>query len=191
MKIKFCGAAGSVTGSCHLLTTDKGTKILLDCGLYQGHEDFMDNFNNEWLFDPAEIDLFILSHAHIDHIGRVPKLVKDGYKGEIFCTHATRDLSAIMLLDSAFIQEKEALELIKTLLEFPEILKQAAERLEPYRVTDYAIELAASFHKFYTLHRVVSDDEALTQARLLVIDCVRIVLRNTLSVLGMSAPETM
>lgn len=108
MKIKFCGAAQTVTGSCHLLTLDNGYKILLDCGLYQGNDDAFDDFNKEWLFDPSEIDCMILSHAHIDHCGRIPKLVKDGFKGKIISTYATRDLCSIMLVDSAYIQERDA-----------------------------------------------------------------------------------
>jgi metallo-beta-lactamase family protein len=108
MKIKFCGAAREVTGSCHLLTLDNGFTILLDCGLYQGNSDALETFNDKWLFDPAKIDCMVLSHAHIDHTGKMPKLVKDGFKGPIYSTHATRGLSAIMLLDSAGIQEKDA-----------------------------------------------------------------------------------
>lgn len=116
MKIKFCGAAQEVTGSAHLLTLDDGYKILLDCGLYQGSGDRgqagadnpLTNFNEKWLFDPKEIDCLILSHAHIDHSGRIPKLVRDGFRGKIYTTHATRDLCAIMLLDSARIQEYDA-----------------------------------------------------------------------------------
>lgn len=108
MKVKFCGAAGTVTGSSHLLTLDDGTRILLDCGLYQGHEEAFENFNLKWSFNPAEIDIMILSHAHIDHSGRIPKLVKDGFRGDIYCTSATRDLCAIMLQDSAIIQERDA-----------------------------------------------------------------------------------
>lgn len=109
MKIKFCGAAREVTGSCHLLTLDNGHSVMLDCGLYQGNDEDMESFNGSWPhFNPAEIDFLILSHAHIDHIGRVPKLVKDGFRGEIFCTHATRSLANIMLLDSAKIQVSES-----------------------------------------------------------------------------------
>lgn len=107
MKIKFCGAAGTVTGSSHLITLDDGFKILLDCGLYQGNESKYENFNYTWAFNPAEIDVLILSHAHIDHCGRIPKFVADGYNKDIICTHATRNLANIMLLDSAYIQEKD------------------------------------------------------------------------------------
>ncbi len=108
MKIQFCGAAREVTGSAHLLTLDDGFKILLDCGLYQGREESMENFNQRWFFEPKEVDCMILSHAHIDHSGRIPKLVKDGFRGEIHCTHATRSLCSIMLQDSARIQESDA-----------------------------------------------------------------------------------
>lgn len=108
MTIKFCGAARQVTGSSHLITLSDGFKILLDCGLYQGNDKEMEDFNSSWKFDPKEINCVILSHAHIDHSGRLPKLIKDGYKGPIYSTHATRSLCAIMLLDSAFIQERDA-----------------------------------------------------------------------------------
>lgn len=108
MQIQFCGASQTVTGSCHLLTLQNDKKILLDCGLYQGHEDDMEAFNQQWLFKPSDIDVLVLSHAHIDHSGRIPRLVKDGFKGKIYCTSATRDLCAIMLMDSAHIQESDA-----------------------------------------------------------------------------------
>ncbi|MFI5170990.1 MAG: MBL fold metallo-hydrolase RNA specificity domain-containing protein [Chitinophagales bacterium] len=108
MKVKFCGAAGTVTGSCHLLTLDDGTTILLDCGLYQGGEPEYQNFNQKFLFDPHKIDMLVLSHAHIDHCGRLPKLVKDGFNGKIYATPPTKDLTAILLLDSAHIQERES-----------------------------------------------------------------------------------
>lgn len=108
MKITFCGAAREVTGSAHLITLDSGYKILLDCGLYQGHSSKMKDFNEHWYFDPKTIDCLVLSHAHIDHSGRIPKLVKDGFSGSIYCTHATRSLCTIMLKDSAYIQERDA-----------------------------------------------------------------------------------
>ncbi len=108
MKIKFCGAARQVTGSCHLVILDNGYTILLDCGLFQGSykEDLI--ANSEFLFNPADVDCVVLSHAHMDHSGRLPLLVKKGFKGNIHCTHATRSLCAIMLMDGAFIQEKDA-----------------------------------------------------------------------------------
>ncbi len=93
--------------------------------------------------------------------------------------------------DLSLIQEEEAFDLIKKMSGYPEVLKQAAEHLEPYRVLDYLRELAALFHKFYTLHRIVTDDKPLTKTRLLLTDCVRIVLRNGLNVLGVSAPTKM
>ncbi len=108
MKVQFCGAAQHVTGSAHLLTLDNGYTILLDCGLYQGRNKDMAEFNRNWYFSPGSVDCMILSHAHIDHSGRIPKLVKDGFAGDIICTHATRSLCAIMLLDSAKIQERDA-----------------------------------------------------------------------------------
>ncbi len=108
MKIKFCGAAREVTGSCHLITLDDGFTILLDCGLYQGRNEELADFNDTWLFEPSKIDCLLLSHAHIDHTGRLPKLVKDGFNKTIYATHATRDLSGLMLMDSAKIQENDA-----------------------------------------------------------------------------------
>lgn len=108
MQIKFCGAARDVTGSAHLITLDSGFTILLDCGLYQGNDKTMADFNRHWYFDPKQVDCVVLSHAHIDHTGRLPRLVRDGFRGEIYATHATRSLCAIMLLDSAKIQERDA-----------------------------------------------------------------------------------
>lgn len=107
MKIQFCGAATGVTGSCHLITTEKH-KILLDCGQFQGGKTREAMNYEPFPFDPAEIDYMILSHAHIDHCGRIPLLVKRGFKGDIYCTDATADLVDVMLKDSGYIHEKEA-----------------------------------------------------------------------------------
>ena len=107
MKIKFCGASIGVTGSCHLITTDKH-KVLLDCGQFQGGKS-MEAMNSEaFPFAAEEVEAVILSHAHIDHCGRLPLLVKRGFKGAIYCTDATADLLQVMLKDSAFIHEKDA-----------------------------------------------------------------------------------
>jgi len=110
MKITFCGAAESVTGSCHLVETSGGTPLtfLLDCGQFQGSA-AQDAQNYEpFPFDPAQVGFMLLSHAHVDHCGRIPLLVKAGFKGRIYCTEATADLLPIMLRDSAYIHEKEA-----------------------------------------------------------------------------------
>jgi len=105
MKIKFIGAAREVTGSKHLITTNEGKRILLDCGMFQGKGLETDGMNRNLGFDPATIDYLILSHAHIDHSGLIPYLYKGGFRGSIISTSATRDLCSIMLADSAHIQE--------------------------------------------------------------------------------------
>jgi len=107
MKIQFFGAARTVTGSKHLITTASGKKILLDCGFFQGKGSETDGLNRNFLFEPSSIDYLILSHAHIDHSGNIPNLVKQGFKGPIICTPATADLCRVMLLDSAHIQEHD------------------------------------------------------------------------------------
>ena len=105
MKIKFIGAAREVTGSKHLITTNEGKRILLDCGMFQGKGLETDSMNRNLMFDPATIDYLILSHAHIDHSGLIPYIYKLGFRGSVICTSATRDLCAIMLADSGHIQE--------------------------------------------------------------------------------------
>ncbi|GAA4468383.1 MBL fold metallo-hydrolase [Nibrella saemangeumensis] len=105
MKLQFYGAARTVTGSKHLVTTETGTKILLDCGLFQGIDS--EGLNQDFGFDASAVDYLILSHAHIDHAGLIPRLVRKGFSGPIYCTPATADLCEIMLLDSARIQEKD------------------------------------------------------------------------------------
>ena len=107
MKIAFHGAARCVTGSKHLLTLKNNKKILLDCGMFQGMGKDTDVLNRHWGFEPREVDYLVLSHAHIDHSGLIPKLVADGFKGKIFCTPATRELTAVLLEDSAGIQEDD------------------------------------------------------------------------------------
>ncbi|MBT8194863.1 MAG: MBL fold metallo-hydrolase [Bacteroidia bacterium] len=107
MRIQFCGAAQTVTGSRHLIKLDDGKQILLDCGLFQGLGKDTDDMNRELGFDPKRVDYLILSHAHIDHSGAIPRLVKLGFKGKIFATPPTIDLCHLMLNDSAHIQESD------------------------------------------------------------------------------------
>lgn len=105
MKIKFCGASKMVTGSCYYVQAC-GRKFLIDCGMFQGSHEKLNK--DGFPFNPSDIDFVILTHAHIDHSGRIPLLIKQGFKGGIYCTAATAELAAIMLNDSAHIQEKEA-----------------------------------------------------------------------------------
>ncbi len=108
MRIGFHGAARNVTGSKHLITLDSGIQILLDCGMFQGMGEETDQLNEHFGFNPAEVNYLVLSHAHIDHSGLIPRLVSQGFKGDIFCTAPTMDLTRILLMDSAKIQEQDA-----------------------------------------------------------------------------------
>ncbi|MFT4031360.1 MAG: MBL fold metallo-hydrolase [Siphonobacter sp.] len=105
MNIQFFGAAQTVTGSKHLITTESGFRILLDCGLFQGIG--TTEQNQEFGFDPAQVDVLLLSHAHIDHCGLIPRLIRQGFQGDIYCTPATKDLAEVLLMDSARIQESD------------------------------------------------------------------------------------
>ena len=132
MKVKFCGATRTTTGSKFLLKVND-QKILLECGLYQGKRSESNDRNKNFPFDPKQVDLAILSHSHIDHCGNFPNLVKQGFKGNIFCTHATRDLAGIMLEDSARIQQHDA--------EY--VSKKRAKKGEPPVEPLYSVEDAA------------------------------------------------
>jgi metallo-beta-lactamase family protein len=108
IKVTCFGGAGSVTGSNYLVESSQGKKVLVDCGLFQGGRQ-MENRNwEDWGFDPDKINTLFLTHAHIDHSGRIPKLSKDGFKGRIITSPPTAELCEIMLLDSAHIQEMDA-----------------------------------------------------------------------------------
>ena len=107
MKITFLGAARTVTGSCYLIEVGE-KKMLVDCGMFQGSK-LVKAFNEkEFLFNPGDIDILLVTHAHIDHTGRIPLMVKRGFTGRILTTRVTADLMRIMLLDSAHIQESDA-----------------------------------------------------------------------------------
>ncbi|MCS6935444.1 MAG: MBL fold metallo-hydrolase [Chitinophagales bacterium] len=107
MNLSFHGAARMVTGSKHLLRLPRGINLLLDCGMFQGNPREADQLNRHWGFEPKDISAVILSHAHIDHCGLIPKLYADGFKGHVYCTPATYDLAEILLLDSAHIQQQD------------------------------------------------------------------------------------
>ncbi len=107
MKLSFHGADRGVTGSCHLVES-AGRRILVDCGLYQGGRELDEENAGDFGFDPASIDILLLTHAHLDHCGRIPLLVKRGFTGEIIATAATRELTRVVLLDSARLQEEDA-----------------------------------------------------------------------------------
>lgn len=139
MKIAFHGAARTVTGSKHLVTLGNGKKLLLDCGMYQGMGDQTMPLNNDFGFVPSDIDYMILSHAHIDHCGLLPKLVKEGYAGKIYATPATKDLATVMMADSAGIQEND----IK--FENKRRALQGLPYLQPLYTTDDAIAAADRF----------------------------------------------
>ena len=139
LKITFCGAAKEVTGSKHLIEFN-GKKILLDCGMFQWKRTEAAEKNAHFPFDPKEIDVVLLSHAHIDHCGSLPILAKQGYTGPIYSTFATRDLCNYMLMDSAFIQEYEATYLEKHGKEVVGILynmKDAEKAIELFRGVNY------------------------------------------------------
>ena len=153
MKIKFCGAARNVTGSAHLITLDNGFTILLDCGMFQGSGRNNWESNNHWYFDPKSINCLILSHAHIDHSGRIPKLVRDGFRGCIHATHATRNLCSIMLLDSAKIQERDVEWYNKRLLKKASKKKKKAKKKKMvFRVPLYESEDVAETMKLFQGH---------------------------------------
>lgn len=154
MHLKFLGAARTVTGSCHVLELEDGFTIMLDCGMYQGNDQEFDDFNKTWLCNPSDIDCVILSHAHIDHCGRIPRFIKDGFSGKIFCTSATRDLASIMLMDSAKIQERDA--------EYINRKKADGEKkVEPlYRTEDvfdtFSYFVGVGYNKWHSINERVS-----------------------------------
>jgi metallo-beta-lactamase family protein len=151
MNITFHGAARVVTGSKHLLELNDGTRILLDCGMFQGMGDHTEDLNEHFGFNPLKVDYLILSHAHIDHCGLIPRLVAEGFQGQIFCTPPTLDLVKILLMDSAHIQmldteysnkhrRKNNLPLLNAL--YTE--EQVTDSLRLFKTVDYHQEYAIS-----------------------------------------------
>lgn len=161
MKVHFLGAAGTVTGSKTIIESEKGT-VLIDCGLFQGLKELR-NLNREPLsFNPEAIDFVILTHGHLDHCGWLPKLVADGFKGKIFCTAPTKEITKLILLDSAKIQEEEAEKANKELYSkhnpaLPLYTIKDAEKVFPlFRVVEKDIPIVLndgfSFTFFYASH---------------------------------------
>jgi metallo-beta-lactamase family protein len=138
MKLQFLGAAHTVTGSCFLLETDKG-KVLIDCGMFQGAKRIRELNYEDFKFNPAEIDSVLLTHAHVDHCGLIPKLCKTGFKGSIYATKVTCELAQIMLPDSAHIQESDA-----------EFINRKGQRkgVLPVKPLYTLADAAASLHQF-------------------------------------------
>jgi metallo-beta-lactamase family protein len=144
MTITFHGAARNVTGSKHLLQLNDGTTILLDCGMFQGMGEPTEDLNEHFGFNPKKVDYLILSHAHIDHCGLIPRFVAGGFEGQIFCTAPTMDLARILLTDSARIQEQDTeysnRHRVKTGLPLLNALyteEQAIECLRLFKIVDY------------------------------------------------------
>ncbi len=142
MKVHFFGATRTTTGSMYLLVVN-GQRLLLECGLYQGHREESINRNCCFPFDPRSIHAVVLSHAHIDHCGNLPNLCKQGYNGNIYCTFATRDLASIMLEDSAEIQRADAEFLSR---------KRAKKNLPPIKPLYSATDAEQAVRQFVTLN---------------------------------------
>lgn len=169
MRITAYGAAGCVTGSCFLVQSDG--QFLVDCGLFQGGQ-AMDALNRQkWPFDPATLQAVVLTHAHIDHSGRLPRLVKDGFRGPIYATAPTAELCRILLLDSAHIQEMEAE------WQSRKNLRKGREPVPPLYTTDDA-------EKTVGLFQVVSQDALMSLSR-----SVKMRFRNAGHILGSSILE--
>ena len=141
MKINFHGAARTVTGTRHIIELDNGRKVLLDCGMFQGLGRETEELNRHFGFNPLKVDAVLLSHAHIDHSGLLPRLVKEGYNGKIISTPATKDLSEILMYDSAEIQTYEADYINK---------RRAAKNLPPYEPLYTPEDVAQTMPLFQT-----------------------------------------
>jgi len=140
MKIKFFGATREVTGSKHLIVTNHGKKLLLDCGMFQGKGLNTDAKNREIFINPEEIDHIILTHSHIDHSGLIPFYYKLGFRGSIICTDATRDLCSIMLADAGHIQEQDVYTFNK------KRIRQGLPTIEPLYTADDAFKCMSLFY---------------------------------------------
>ena len=139
MHLSFHGAASCVTGSCHLLDVD-GFRILIDCGLFQGEDEIFSSNQKPFGFDPGSISAVILTHAHLDHCGRLPYLVRQGFSGPVYATSPTRYLAEIVLWDAAHLQEEKSQEKKGR----PKGVRRPSSRSTPYRIAD-VIDTMAHF----------------------------------------------
>lgn len=144
MKLSFHGAAGEVTGSCTLIETPS-TRVLVDCGLFQGNGQAHDRNMAPFEFDPSTIDAVILTHAHIDHIGRLPKLVKEGFKGRVFATHPTRLLAKLMWRDAAQVMKDDARRFKRSVIYTPQDVLPAFDLLHGVRY-DTTVRVSDEFN---------------------------------------------
>lgn len=151
LKLSFFGGAQEVTGSCILLESDK-TKILIDCGLFQGSKFMEDRNRDPFPFDPKNINAVFVTHGHLDHIGRIPKLAQSGFSGKIYSTPATRELSELMLLDSLRVMEKEVGEKREKLIYSKEDVQKTMRQWEDleynhlFQAEDFTINLKDAGH---------------------------------------------
>ncbi len=169
MKLTFHGAARCVTGSKHLIELNSGTKILLDCGMFQGSTIDAETLNSRFGFKPESIDFLLLSHAHIDHCGLIPRLAKEGFRGKVYCTQATFDLTQVLLLDSAHIHEADVRYLNK------KNRKKGLASIEPLYTVDDA------YHSF-SLFEMVEYEKPFT-----ITDDVEVVFTNVGHIVGSAA----
>ncbi len=170
LKLKFLGAAKTVTGSCFVVDTGK-VCFAVDCGLFQGPKEIKERNYKEFVIEPQKIDFLILTHAHIDHIGLIPKLAKHGFKGPIYCSHATEELAGVLLPDSGHIQESEVTRKNRK-------LKRAGKLLiEPIYTVEDAVKSLVQF-------RSINSDEIIQLA-----EGIEVRLRDAGHILGSNIVE--
>lgn len=171
IKVTCLGASGCVTGSCFLVENTSGKRVLVDCGLFQGGKQMELRNTRDWDFVPSQVSTLFLTHAHIDHSGRIPKLVRDGFKGRIITSHPTAQLCEIMLLDSAHVQEMDAQ------WQTRKNRRRASQEIKPLYTTEDA------YKSLQYIHPVETDEIVAVE------DGIRARLRNSGHILGSSILE--
>src|SRR5882724_7900616 len=168
MRLTFCGGAGEVTGANYLLESASGEKILIDCGLAQGSRYAEEENFRPFAYDPKQIKALFVTHAHVDHVGRIPKLVKEGFRGPIHSTPPTRDFAELLLLDSEHILAKEAEanghEPLYTIPDIEKIMDiwQGIPYHKPIQVGDFTIESFDAGHVLGSaFYRIEADGKSI------------------------------